>query len=334
MRVLVVTNMYPDDSRPVYGQFVQEQVEALRRQGLDVEVLFIDGQTTNRNYLTGFGRVRREAAGRFDLVHAHYGLTGYLAVQQDRLPVVITFHGDDLLGTPAPSGGLTWKSRVARALGRRAARRARANIIVSEGMRDHLPDAVTRREAVVLPLGVDLERFRPLPREECCSRLRLDPSRFRLLFAADPDVPRKRFGLACAAAAIVRREDPAVTLHVVSGRPPSEMPLHMNASDALLLTSLHEGSPMVVKEALACNLPVVAVPAGDVEERLRGVAGCRVVPPDVEALADGIRARLRDPVPIDGRAAVGHLSAERVAARVMEVYRRALDGPCAGSAAS
>jgi len=132
----------------------------------------------------------------------------------------------------------------------------------------------------------------------------------------------------------VRRQDPALTLHVVTGRPPSEMPLHMNASDALILTSLHEGSPMVVKEALACNLPVIAVPAGDVEERLRGVEGCVVVPPDVEALADGIRARRRSPTPIDGRAAVASLSAERVAARLVEVYRRMLDRPCAGSAAS
>lgn len=105
LRVLVVTNMYPSDDRPSYGSFVREQVESLRALGVRAAVLFIDGRTSRTHYLTGIGRVRRAARGAFDVVHAHYGLTGFLAVLQRRLPVVVTLHGDDLLGTPVPRPG-------------------------------------------------------------------------------------------------------------------------------------------------------------------------------------------------------------------------------------
>jgi glycosyltransferase involved in cell wall biosynthesis len=322
MRVLLVTNMYPDAARPAFGAFVRAQVESLRAAGVEVEVLFLDGQRSRLEYARGRARVRRAAEEPFDLVHAHYGLSGWAAAAQRRLPLLVTFHGDDLLGSPSRLGGLTVKSRVARRMGLRAARRAVRLLVVSEGLRRALPAAL-RPRAVVLPMGVDLRRFAPIPRDEACRRLGLPEDRRRILFLGDPRLPVKRFALAAAAAALVRRGLPDVDLHVVHGRPPETIPLHLNASDVLLLTSRHEGSPMAVKEALACDLPVVSVDAGDVAERLRGIEGCHVVAADARALAQALRFALDRGARIAGRAAVEPLSLERVARRLLEVYREA-----------
>ena len=325
MRVLVVTNMYPDRERPAYGCFVRSQVESLQSVGVTAEVLFVDGRRSTAEYLRGLPRVREAARGPYDLLHAHYGLSGFLAVRQRRLPVVITYHGSDLLGTPTPSGGTTPKSRLARRLGLWAAARARALLVPSREMLQVLPEAARRRTRI-LPMGLDLERFRPMDREACCRQLRLDPARRRLLFVGDRDRAVKRFPMAASAAELLRREHPDVDLHVMNGVSPAEVPVHMNACDALLVTSVHEGSPMVVKEALACDLPVVSVDVGDVAERIRGLAGCRLAPPEAAGIACAAAAVLREDGPVRTRHAVEDLSLPRIAAALREVYRRALVG--------
>lgn len=319
MKILLATNMYPTEDRPVYGDFVRTQVESLRRAGAEIEVVFIDGRLSDAEYLRGIWRIRALAGPPFDLVHAHYGLTGFVAACQNRLPLVVTYHGDDLFGTPIRVGRLTLKSRIARRLGLWAARRAAAIVVQSQEMLRVLPKP-ERGKARVLPMGIDLERFRPLPREECCARLGLDPARRRILFLADPDRPVKRFALAAAAAGIVAHRFPDADLHVVTGRPPEEIPLHLNASDVLIVTSIHEGSPNVVREALACDIPVVSVPVGDVAERIGNVPGCHLVPPQVEALAAALEEVLAIPRRIPGRAAVEALSLPRIAGELLALY--------------
>ena len=324
MRVLVVTNMYPSADRPAYGAFVKSQVESLYKVGIELDVLFIDGRTSNAEYLRCIPRVQRAVQEEsYALVHAHYGLSGWVATWQRRLPIVLTYHGDDLLGTPQPSGRATWKSRVARQLGLRAGRGARRLVVQSREMLEALPTPL-RDRARVLPMGVDLERFRPRSREECCRELGLDPKRKRILFLGGRTLAVKRFSLAAASVMIVHRHERSADLHVVEGEPPERIPLHMNASDVLLLTSRHEGSPMVVKEALACGLPVVSVNVGDVAERLEGVRGCYVVEAEPEWMAGSLERVLGSDARIDGQAAVAELSLPRVAQRLLEVYREAV----------
>ena len=320
IRLLVVTNMYPSASRPAYGNFVRQQVDSLPPAGVAPTVMFIDGRTSPTEYLRAIPRVRNAARGEFDLIHAHYGLSGFVALQQSRLPVVTTFHGDDLLGTPDARGRITPKSRVALALSRWAAVRARSAIVVSPMLLESLPEAA-RPRARILPMGVDLAAFSPMPRDEACRALGLDPGRRRVLFAADPAVPVKRFPLAEAAVARLRGEEPSVELRVACNLPPERMPLEMNACDALVMTSFHEGSPMVVKEALACNLPIVSVDVGDVGERIRGVSACRLVAPDAGAIASALREVVRAGVRADGRRAVEALSTRRIAEELVKIYR-------------
>ena len=151
------------------------------------------------------------------------------------------------------------------------------------------------------------------------------PEKRHILFAANPLVPVKRHWLARAAAQRIQDEFGAelVELYGVSHK---RVPAYMNACDVLLLTSEHEGSPTVVKEALACGLPIVAVDVGDVRERIGGVEGCVVCSDDSPTtIADGLAHVLRQNRRVEGRGEVGDLDERVVTREVIAVYRSALD---------
>jgi len=322
MRVLVVTNLWPSPHRPAYGTFIRSQVESLVGVDVETEVLVIEGKRSRSAYADAVAEVRRRVrSGRFDVVHAHYGYSGWVALCQRRLPVVISFLGDDIQGTFLEDGKLHWKSRVIAAVNRRTARGAGAVIVKTEAMRRRLG----MPGAHVIPNGVDLDLFRPLDRTQARQKLALPPDRTLVLFAGDPDVAVKRHPLALAAVEkLARKRD--IDLLVARGRPQEEMPLWFNAANALLLASRSEGSPNVVKEAMACNLPVVATDVGDVAWLLERSPGNRVVPATVEpesALADLLARALDDVVEsgrTTGRDAMAELSLPAVARRIREVY--------------
>src|SRR5204863_1044334 len=186
MRVLVVTSMYPTPSRPALGGFVRDQVEALRQiDGLEVELFAFEPGGASR-YARAARDLRRVHAGhRFDVVHAHYGLTGWTALALGRrAPLVVTFHGTDL------------SHRVVGPLSRALARRVDVAAPVSSSLArlpgGGLPGAGETRAAPVLPCGVSLDRFGRRDRREARARLGLDPDRPHLLFPADPARPEKR----------------------------------------------------------------------------------------------------------------------------------------------
>src|SRR3990172_2642666 len=107
MRVLKVTNMYPTDERPHFGIFVRQETESLRRLGIDVDVLFVDGRAGKLNYLRGFGRLWRRLGEReYDMIHGHYIFGGLIARAQTRYPVVLTHHGPEVF--------MTWESHLCR----------------------------------------------------------------------------------------------------------------------------------------------------------------------------------------------------------------------------
>jgi teichuronic acid biosynthesis glycosyltransferase TuaC len=324
LRVLVVTNMYPSPKHPSYGAFVATQVRSLSNAGVTVEVDFINGRRAMAAYAVAPRRISRLArSGRFDLVHAHYGVSGWAAMFQD-LPLVISYVGDDLLGTPRRGGHLTVKSRISRTLGLMAARRAAALICVSENLRTALSRPEDQARAHVIPLGVDTALFTPGDRQAARTRLGVAQDERLVLFPNTPTEPRKRLDLAEAAMARLNAVGVSARLWVVTGVAYSEMPDYFRAADCLLLTSDWEGSPMVVREALSTDLPVVSVDAGDVRLWLDRVPGCRLVARDPEAIAQGLAAVLRQGGRIDGRPIRTELAIDRVTARVLDVYRDVL----------
>lgn len=328
LRVLAVTNMYPTADDPGYGAFVADQLDWVRRCGIEVAVEFIDGRRGKRSYPTGLARVRRlTRAGAFDVVHAHYGLTGFVAAFQP-LPLVVSFCGDDLLGTPNGRGGITTVSRLQRTLSWYAARRADGIICKSEQLRAALPAATDRARAHVIPNGVDTNRFSPGDRHTARRRLGLDTKEWLVMFPHTPLVPRKRVDLAESAVARLVRTRPGARLWIVQGVPHAEMPDYYRAADCLLLTSDQEGSPNVVKEALCCDLPVVSVNVGDVGRWVKLVPGSLLVECDPQRIAEGLSEVVTGAGRVDGARVRSELSAERTASRVVEVYREAITRRC------
>jgi glycosyltransferase involved in cell wall biosynthesis len=309
MNVLVVTNMYPNPDGPAFGVFVRDQVRSLRRIGVDVDVLFMNGRRSKLNYLRAFpelwSRLRRE---RYDLIHAHYVFSGVVARAQRACPVVLTHHGPEVF--------MTWEA----SLSRQTKRWFDAMIVVSEEMRQRLDVPA----AHVIPCGIDMQRFHPADRDEARRRLRLPGDRKLVLWAGEQWRPEKRYALVGQAMAQIRARRSDVDLVLLSGKPHDEVPAYMNACDALVLTSDAEGSPMVVKEAMACNLPVVATPAGDVREVIGRTEGCYLCSQEPGDIATKLEQALDFGGRTNGRAAVSNMEIDVISGRILDVYKKTI----------
>jgi glycosyltransferase involved in cell wall biosynthesis len=205
---------------------------------------------------------------------------------------------------------------------RRVARYADINIVNAPHLTTYLPAHVPVR---TIPGGINLDLFHPALPLEPRKQLGLPLNKTLVLFAANPHNPVKRFHLAQAAVDLLRGKFD-IELVVVADALHNMMPTHMNACDTLLLTSTHEGSPTVVKEALACNLPVVSVDVGDVRERIESVTGCFVCAESPQAIAEGLTQALSNPRPIRGRDSVMHLDEKNSVRQIIEVYHHVIDG--------
>jgi len=318
----MVTAGWPRPGQAQTTHFIKRQAEFLRAAGVDVEVFPLRGGQKLRNYVTAWLRVRwRLARGRYDLVHAQFGQSAVLAFPK-HLPLVVTLRGDDLQGIIHDvHGHITLKGKIVQWVSRWVASRADAVIVVSDDMRAFLDPAVP---TYTIPSGLDLDLFRVIPRNEARRHLGLAPDARLVLFAGNPATGRKRYALAKQAVELLNRSLPA-ELIVAWGVPHPDVPYYMNACDALVFTSMQEGSPNVVKEALACNLPVVSVAVGDVASRLQRVAACELCADErPETIAAALERVLRTPRRSNGRDTVTQLDEALMTANVIGVYESVL----------
>jgi glycosyltransferase involved in cell wall biosynthesis len=305
VRALVITNMYPSPDRPELGSFVRDQVEALRTlPDLDVELMTFSPGGPGA-YARAAREVRRRyRRQRFDVVHAHFGLTVWPALLAPTRFRAVTLHGTDLShprSRAITSAGLRFVDLVA---------------TVSSALAGELPrDATLKRRPVVLPCGVDMARFQPIPRARARAALGLDPGGRYLLFPANPDRSEKRYDRALAVAGQV----PLLTLGAVD---PSQVPLWINAANAVLVPSEREGFGLAVLEALACEVPVLATPVGVAPVALNGVAGTLCGHFHAGEWRTVCAGHLADPDPrVPGRERAELFSATRMAARVAAAWR-------------
>jgi glycosyltransferase involved in cell wall biosynthesis len=322
-RVLVVTNLWPFPGDPGYGSFVKAQMESLRPLGVEYDLLFINGLESRWNYFRSVGQMRRRLrAAHYDLIHAHMGLSGWVARCQVKVPVVVSFLGDDVLGKFDRRGRTTlygWLLQVSSFI---LARLVRSVIVKSSEMKGRL----RLESAHVIPNGVAMNLFRPIDCDEARRALGLDLGKKFVLFAYKHDELRKRYDLVQAAVARARDQVPALEILHVCRVPQEQMPLYMNAADLMVMASTVEGSPNAVKEALACNLPVVTVEVGDTAELIDQTEGNHLVPREVKSIAAGIVEVCRRGTRARSRERMAQFSIERVAERVLEVYRGAVQG--------
>ena len=322
MRVLMVTCEWPDEHSPHHVPFIVRQVNFLRRAGVEIDVFSFRGARNPLNYLRAWRAARRKLrSGTYDLIHAQWGQSAP-TVLPTRLPLVVTFRGGEGEGIVGDDGRYTVSGEILRLVSWYVARRADELVVVSAHMREYLPD----RRTHVIPSGLDFSRWPLMPQDEARRQLGLPQGNRLVLFAGNPEEARKRYELAAQVVAKLPA-DVAAELVVAWRVPHDRIPLYMNACDALLFVSMYEGSPNVVKEALACNLPIVSVVVGDVAERLSAVAGCTVCDTsDPDRLAIALAEVLRRGRRTEGRTAVLELDEELLAQRMIEIYQLAVDG--------
>ena len=310
MRVLVVTNMYPTAEMPFFGTFVKEQVESLREEGVEVDVFFVNGKKNTLNYLWAFPRLWiRLLTKRYDLIHAHYVFSGIIARAQFLYPVVLTHHGSQVFqGWQAPLCRLV-TGFMSRTL-------VMSNEMKKRGRLD---------KSLVIPCGINFELFKPLDQRQARKELNLPADKKLVLFAGDYDRPVKRWDIVQASVSILKEKDHNTELVLVSKKPLDMVPKYMNACDVLVLTSDGEGSPMVIKEAMACNLPIVSVSVGDVPEVIDGTDGCYLCTQEPQDVADTLEIALERSKRTNGREKIANMEIGAISRRIITVYKQLLE---------
>jgi len=289
--------------------FFTQQVTSIEGQGIELETVSVPGtgrERRLRHYFHFYKNVLSSNPLQYDLIHSNYGLTAPFALGQPRRPVVLTLWGSDLMGTFG-------------SVSERCASMCDEVIVRSQEMNEKLGG-----NAHVIPAGIDLDLFQPLPQQEALREVGWSPDEKHVLFPYSSDREIKNYPLARdIVAAVDAQTDIPVHLQTVTGIDHDRIPVYMNAADALLLTSKREGSPNTIKEAMACNTPIVSTDVGDVRERLEGVSQSAVCRTDSE-LVDSLRGILFTDDRSTGRDAIRDLSLEHTAERIIDVYEQAL----------
>lgn len=299
--------------------FIKAQADSLRSLGCQVEIFPVKGKGVCGYLRNAVPLIKLILAKRYDIIHAHYSFCGYLAVLVGailkllgvkRTPIIAS-----LMGSDVESSGFerTLVSFAARFLWK-------STIVKSVEMKNKL----TYNNVFIIPNGVNIDSFRELNKEACRSTIGLDKHFKYILFAGDPQQRVKNFSL--AKAAYQKLNESLTRLYTIGSIPHYMMPQYLNACDVLLLTSLWEGSPNIVKEAMACNTPVVSVDVGDVQWLLENVDGCHIVKAEPLEIAQKLKDVLNFPQKTRGRERLImlDLDSESVAKRVLSVYEKAL----------
>jgi len=286
--------------------FFNEKIERLRERGVDFHIVTLPGnpgQRTIWEYLKTYPQVLyRSFTGEYDLVHVDYGLMAPFAILQPRRPIIMTLWGSDIMGK--------YKDYV-----RKFANYFDEVIVLSETMKSNL-----ERNAHVITQGVDLEKFQPTSTEEARKRIGWDLNKKHVLFPYDPDREVKNYPLAESVVEQARKSiNQEVKLHAVYDIPHNQIPNYMNASDVLLITSHREGGPNTVKEAMACNLPVVSTDVGEVRYRLTNVEPsftCKNRGELISSVVNILKSNQRS----NGRKFVQEFSLDQTTEKILDIY--------------
>jgi len=324
MKVLVFTNMYPYEGDPSYGIFVKEQVDALRREGIKVDVLFINARPNKLSYISGIIQFIRKCHGnKYDLIHAQHTFCAAMALLQRKIPVILSFHEGEASAT------LRMKLReiICRPYKFLACSFNLKKLIIKLVdevifVARHQKNLFGTNKGIVIPCGIDFNLFRPIPAKLSRSKFGLPNDRKIVLFPSSPKTIGKRFDIAKEAIRILRNSGVDVELIPLNGIPHEEVAFYMNASDVMLFTSDYEASPMVIKEAMACNIPIVSTDAGDTKWVMGDTEGYFISQKDPEDIASKIKMALDYGRRTEGRERIIELGLElqQIARKIINIY--------------
>ena len=311
MKVLIVANYNTGSFSP----FVIEQVEAIKKLNVEFDFFGVEGKGI-KGYLSNLGKLKKKInTFKPDIIHAHYGLTGLLANLQRKVPVITTFHGSDI----NKGGIISFFSRI-------SIRMSKHNIFVSPLLLKK--SAYHGKNVSVIPCGIDVSLFQPSDKKVAREALGWDEDSKYVLFSGSFDNAVKNPELAKAGIEALRHHYTQYSdnLHFVElkGYTRQQIATLLNAADCALMTSYTEGSPQIIKEAIACGCPTVSVEVGDVANTTKGVEGCYIVQRTADDIASGISRVLDSNKRVNGlgRLLELELSNEQIAKRIVEIYHK------------
>ena len=306
MKVLFVSG---GNSSSGISSLVRAQGDSLANLGLSIDYFPIVGKGL-KGYLANVKPLRDKIRSeKYDLVHAHFSFCGFVAALAGAQPLVVSLMG--------------WNVRkpLLRLMIKLINRMFwRACIVKSAEMQNFLKI----RDLILLPNGVDLELFKPMDKREARSYLGWEEGVTHILFAANPARPIKDYPLARQAFAMFSKSIRA-ELHALRGVNHLEMPYHYNAADVVLLTSKAEGSPNVIKEAMACNCRIVSTDVGDVRERFANSPACYICGHDPEDICSCLQQALEFKEPVNTREAVLGLDSRLIAGKLLSIYHKVIE---------
>jgi len=301
MRVLLVSS----GKKGKVSELIRNQGDSLIKAGVDVDYFILKSGFTG--YFSGIFEIRKSyKKGRFDLIHAHYSYSAFASSLAGNFPVLASLMGSDAY-KPVLVKLLTrffylfrWKKTIVKT--------------------SNMQSILRMNKSEVVPNGVDINRFMPIPKNVARTKIGFSLTRKLIVFVSDPSRREKNYKLALLAVKALNMDD--LEIMPVYNLPNNEIPYYLNAADVLLLTSIREGSVNVVKEAMACNVPVVSTDVGDVKENAKDLPGCFICDSNPESLANGLRKAISLPYSTSSRDRILELrfDSETIAKRIISIY--------------
>lgn len=327
MKILHVVSGLPTVEMPYYQPFIQIQIDSLIREGLDIEVLDIKGYNTPINYIKSIKLIKNLIKEKdINLIHAHYSYCGFTSVKatEQRIPIVLSLMGSDILGRPDENGKLTLRGIFDKSLSTSVAKKVNHIIVKSEEMKSSINLSVP---ISVIPNGVDFHKFKPIDQFEAREKLGFNPDDFIILFLGKQTIPRKNFTLARNAVEKFTSTSGNSNIKLVApyGISQNDVVYYMNAANVLLLTSYWEGSPNVIKEAMACNLPIISTDVGDVRKIIVDAFSCFIVGFSEIAISDKLSVIYKNRKRSNGRDKISHLRDSVIAREIIGIYENTVD---------
>jgi len=321
LNVLFVCSRKPSGSGiPSIGgkglsSLVFSQGESLKRKGVKIDYFIVDNSLINK--IKSIFKLKRKLKNKkYNIIHAHYGFTGIIAkLSSPKHKLIVSFMGGDLLGLVDRNGHFSLKSKLLASLvilfGNYFTHH---NIVKSKNLGDRLK----MKKTSLIPNGIDLSIFYPMDKLFARRKLNIPENKSYILFGSNPKRPEKNYKLFSEAINNIKIKN--LKIGVLQKFTPQEVMLHLNACDVMVLTSYYEGSPNVVKEALACNCPIVSTDVGDVKNRIKDIENSFVCDYDSLDLSKKIAYILKSKKRSNGLQSMSSLDINIIAKRILNVY--------------
>ncbi len=302
MKVLFVSS---GNKKNAISPIIKNQGESLKKQNINLEYFTIKGKGI-RGYLSSIIKLRKYLkSNSFDLVHVHYSLSAIVASLAGTKPLVVSLMGSDVKANNWFKWILYFFNYFLWS----------AVIVKSEDMYSSLGI----KNAHIVPNGVNMDRFKPIDKDFSVDKIKWDRSKKHILFAAHPNRPEKNFKLTKDAFSMIDNNN--IELHYLDNVSNDMMPYYYNAADVVMLTSLWEGSPNAIKEAMACNRPIVSTDVGDVQKIMDDVDGCFIAQNTKEDVSKQMIKALNYNTQTKGRKKIYYLDDMVIAEKIVKIYK-------------